>query len=66
MDSAPAQFPGAQLSLFAIIGHPDDGDVIYWVWPRPDKGEPQLWQYFGQSENRYKSLGKYLETRLNG
>jgi len=64
-ESAPMQFPNQQLSLFALIGEDlADGDLIYLVWPQEDAKEPELWEYFGQSETRYKDVAAYLEARL--
>lgn len=63
-DSAPMQFPNSQLSIFALIGHPDDGDLIYLVWPKTDIVEPEVWEYVGQSETRYKDLSAYITSLL--
>ena len=62
-DSAPMQFQNSQLSLFALIGHPDDGDLIYLVWREAETAEPELWEYFGQSETRYQDLEDYLAAQ---
>jgi hypothetical protein len=59
-NSAPMQFPNAQLSIFALIGDLDDGDLIYLVWPQPTCVEPEIWSYVGQSETRYKTLLRTL------
>ena len=63
-DSAAMQFPNSQLSVFAFIGHPDDGDLLYLVWPKADSVEPAVWEYFGQSETRYKDLSAYIAKLL--
>ena len=63
-ESAPMKFVDSQLSVFAVINNLDDGDLIYFVWPTTDSAEPELWEYFGQSETRYEDLGAYLEKIL--
>jgi hypothetical protein len=60
------QFQNSQLSVFALIGDLSDGDLIYWVWPKADGIEPELWQYFGQSETRYRNLSSYIASILEG
>ena len=62
--SAPMQFPNSQLSVFALINDLDDGDLIYLVWPQTDSVEPEVWEYFGQSETRHKDLTAYLASLL--
>lgn len=64
--SAPMQFQNSQPSVFALIGDLSDGDLIYWVWPKADGIEPELWQYFGQSETRYRNLSSYIASILEG
>lgn len=65
-ESAPMKFPNSQLSVFALIGDLNDGDLIYLVWPKADSVEPELWEYFGQAETRYKDVCSYITSLLEG
>lgn len=57
--SAPARFPAAQVSLFAV--DQDDQNETYLVWDRP---EPRVFEYFGASEVIHRDLRAYLQSHL--
>lgn len=63
-ESAPGKFQDSQLSIFGLVGSVDDGDVIYFVWPETGGVEPELWEYFGQSETRYKDIVSYIASLM--
>jgi hypothetical protein len=61
-ESAPQQFPPERLSLFAT--EPREGEEIYLVWPAGSSKEPEVWTYFGWSENKYPNLREFLKWKL--
>lgn len=63
-DSAPMIFSDSSLSVFSLIGDISDGDLIYLVWPQEDSTEPELWEYFWQSQTRYKDLCAYVTALM--
>ena len=57
-DSAPMRFEDSELSLFAMTPDAPE-DVIYFVW-KPEATEPELWDYHGMSERKFKDLEAFL------
>ena len=56
--SAPMRFEDSDLSLFGVSPESPE-DVVYLVW-RPGVTEPELWNYHGMSERKFKNLESYL------
>ncbi|MDO1517274.1 MULTISPECIES: hypothetical protein [unclassified Neisseria] len=57
--SAPNLYQDDQLSVFSIIDK-NNGNYSLLVWIE-NETEPEVWRYFGQSEQKFKNLTTYFE-----
>ena len=57
--SAPNMYPDRQLTVFSVVPGEEE-NITYLLWI-DGVSEPQIWDYVGQSENRYSSLNEYLK-----
>ena len=61
--SAPMRFKDKCLTLFGITdGLPENR--VYLVW-KTEGEEPEVWEYFGFDENKYKNLEKFFESQVH-
>ena len=62
-NSAPMRFKDKDLTLFGITdGCPEYR--VYLVW-KTEGEEPEVWEYFGFDENKYKNLEKFFESQVH-
>jgi hypothetical protein len=57
-DSAAGSVDPERVSVFAVSSL-EDGEIDYLVWPKAT-GEPEIWSYCGEHEQRHKDLASYL------